>query len=110
MIRAFILLSAGALVAACSGEQTAERDISGELAAEGEVLGGSISDAMIPVESVRSQSRSLRVAPEPQEDDQEVTDLFDALLSGDGEVVEPAAPVVAPPPAPEAPPPPAPQG
>ena len=37
--------------------------------AEGEVLGGTISDAMIPLESVKSQSPTLRVAPAEAGDD-----------------------------------------
>ena len=33
--------------------------------AEGEVLGGTISDAMLPLETVKSQSPPLRASPSP---------------------------------------------
>lgn len=63
------LLPALALLAAC-GEQTPERtDDARE--AEGEVLGGTISDEMLPLDQLRSQSPILRDAPSAPVEDSE---------------------------------------
>lgn len=57
------LLTAGSLfLAACSGEPETTAEGEGE-DAKGEILGGSISDDMLPLESVTSQSPSLANAP-----------------------------------------------
>ena len=63
MNRLIALVLGAVLLAGCSGDPAENRDNAGELAAEGEVLGGSISDAMIPLESLRSQSPTLRAEP-----------------------------------------------
>lgn len=54
-----ILLTPLLMLGACGGEaeQTAADD--GDLVAKGEILGGSISDEMLPLESVTSQSPPL---------------------------------------------------
>ncbi|XUU61886.1 hypothetical protein ACRAQ6_06370 [Erythrobacter sp. HA6-11] len=53
-----IILAPLAFVAACSGEP--EERVGGEdLEAKGEILGGTISDDMLPLESVTSQSPPL---------------------------------------------------
>ncbi|WP_191984712.1 hypothetical protein [Pelagerythrobacter rhizovicinus] len=48
-------------LAACDGGTSG--DAAGEGAAEGEVLGGTISDEMLPLDTVRSQSPPLRTEP-----------------------------------------------
>jgi len=63
------LAAIAALLGACTGDAGEDRDNSGQQEAEGDVLGGSISDAMIPVETLRSQSPTLRAAPAPEEDE-----------------------------------------
>lgn len=75
------LLPALALLAAC-GDQTPERaDDARE--AEGEVLGGTISDEMLPLDQLRSQSPTLRDAPStPVEDGQ--ADAGDSADADDG--------------------------
>lgn len=55
-MRSWLTVVAGAgLLAGCGGDP-AGRDASDDRKAAGEVLGGSISDAMIPLEQVKSQS------------------------------------------------------
>lgn len=54
------LLAATLLLGACGDEAEVERETGGAAEAEGEVLGGTISDDMLPLESVRSQSPPLR--------------------------------------------------
>lgn len=55
-------------IAACSG-QTPDRS-DDEREAEGEVLGGSISDAMLPLDQLKSQSPPIREAPAPSTDNE----------------------------------------
>ena len=50
-----------ALLAAC--DKGADNAAPAEKRAEGEVLGGTVSDDMIPLERLRSQSPPMRVAP-----------------------------------------------
>jgi hypothetical protein len=92
------------VLTSCGGAPSETRDNSGQREAEGEVLGGTISDEMIPLERLRSQSRNLRAAPQTeQESQQEVGELFDEIVagtdSGAGSDALPIAP--AQPPAPE---------
>lgn len=61
-LRSFLALSALAL-AACDSSDPAQTAPSGARA-EGEVLGGTIDDGMIPLDQLRSQSPPLRPAPE----------------------------------------------
>lgn len=62
-------LALALVLAACDGPAD-QRGSSDDRAAEGEVLGGTISDEMLPLESVQSQSPSLRVAPAPTPSDE----------------------------------------
>ena len=66
--RSAVLLAAGAaLLSACGDDAPAPED--GEEAernAQGEVLGGTISDDMLPLDRLRSQSPPLREAPTAQ--------------------------------------------
>jgi len=50
------------VLAACTSEPSPRADNSGDAAASGEVLEGSISDAMLPLDTVVSQSRPLKQA------------------------------------------------
>jgi len=52
----FCLAAAAVLLAACSDEPEAPVDANQSATASGDVLGGSISDDMIPLEELRSQS------------------------------------------------------
>lgn len=70
--RALLLLLPLAGLAAC--DQTAEDAAPATKRAEGEVLGGTISDDMIALDRLRSQSPPLRVAP---------TEGGDAAASGE---------------------------
>ena len=94
-------IAAALALVACSGEaEPEEAEGPGEQggSVKGEVLGGSISDAMLPLDELRSQSPPLRAArsdssgEEASEDD-----------PGSEEPAAPAAPA-APTPAPTAPP------
>jgi len=97
----FVRLAVSALLlalTACGGgaeETAAERKT-----AAGEVLGGTISDAMLPLDTVQSQSPPLREAPRGE--------VGEANRAGDGEApapsptpAEPAAAVASPAPPPE---------
>ena len=55
------------LLAACSDSEPAPAE-QGASGAEGEVLGGSISDAMLPLDSVQSQAPSLADEAEDEEE------------------------------------------
>lgn len=61
-MRIGILLGLALALAAC-GDKPAQRDGADNRAAEGEVLGGTISDDMLPLEQVQSQSPAMKVAP-----------------------------------------------
>lgn len=64
MNRFVLLAGACAALAACNSDTTPKGDdASGQKGAQGEVLGGTISDAMIPLDTVTSQSPPLKVAP-----------------------------------------------
>ena len=59
-----ILLPGAALLAACGGETPSEETpVEEGRDAQGEVVGGTISDAMIPIDRLRSQSPAVRPAP-----------------------------------------------
>lgn len=52
-------LAGVALLAACSDEPSADDADNDSRTAEGEVLGGTISDDMLPLDTVRSQAPAL---------------------------------------------------
>ena len=54
-----VLTLASVALASCGSEAEAPRDSDGAQKAEGEVLGGSVSDEMIPLDQLRSQSPAL---------------------------------------------------
>lgn len=96
MINWFSLVLGVLFLAGCSGDPAGDRDNAGEREAEGEVLGGSISDEMIPLERLQSQSRSLRAAPTPGQEDDETGETSeeagDATDQEAGPTAEPAEP------------------
>ena len=55
----FLVLSAALLVGACDEAPQEQASASGEADAVGDVLGGTISDAMIPLDDVRSEAERL---------------------------------------------------
>ena len=56
-------LSLALLLVACGSEPDVPRETGDAAEAEGEVLGGSISDEMIPLGALKSQSPPLKEAP-----------------------------------------------
>lgn len=62
MIRLLAIFPALVALAAC-GEEPTEAPADDRRGAEGEVLGGTISDAMLPLPTVRSQSPPLESSP-----------------------------------------------
>ncbi|WP_324828361.1 hypothetical protein [Qipengyuania zhejiangensis] len=61
MIRKFIFVTAlGIGLGACGSDPTPQDADNGERAARGEVLGGTISDQMIPLDTLQSRSAPLR--------------------------------------------------
>ena len=65
MIRsALLLVAATATLSGCGDDAPpAETEVEAERNAKGEVIGGTISDAMIPLDRLRSQSPPVREAP-----------------------------------------------
>lgn len=65
MIRSAVLLVAATAILSGCGDDTppAETEVEAERNAKGEVIGGTISDAMIPLDRLRSQSPPAREAP-----------------------------------------------
>ena len=55
-------LTAALMLSACGDEAEVPREEGSATEAEGDVLGGSISDDMLPLDSLRSQSPPLREA------------------------------------------------
>lgn len=66
MTKLFAILPAVILLAACNGDGSPEAQASADAMAEGEVLGGTISDEMLPLDRLKSQSPPLKA--EPRED------------------------------------------
>jgi hypothetical protein len=61
---AFCLVVGALMVSACGGDAPPEEtEAEAERNAKGEVVGGTISDAMIPLDQLRSQSPPMREAP-----------------------------------------------
>lgn len=91
MIRAVPLAAASLLMASCGSETTTPEVQDEDLDARGEVLGGSISDAMLPLDTVTSQSPPRSGG--------------ETVASGDEEeeVVEPEAEIIPVPPSAPAP-------
>lgn len=96
MKRAVPLIALALLAAGCTEEAAAPVERGGEAA--GEVLGGSISDAMIPLEQLDSQAPlAPRQGPEPSDLDAQqpvVTPAegFEGAAPSEGAEAAPAAP------------------
>ena len=73
MTRRIIPIAALLLLAACQDDVPAETEADAEREAEGEVLGGTISDDMLPLDDVRSQSPPLQENGEGGSGDSETT-------------------------------------
>lgn len=84
------------LVAACTDEAAAPTDAGGEAA--GEVLGGEISDAMIPLEQLESQAPlAPRQGPSARDVDSEQPEVAgEAAPQSEGAEAAPADPAPAP--------------
>jgi hypothetical protein len=63
MTKLFAILPAVILLAACNGDRSPEAQASADAMAEGEVLGGTISDEMLPLDRLKSQSPPLKTEP-----------------------------------------------
>lgn len=61
-LRPLVLFVPLAMLAACDRAETTGAPT--DKRAEGEVLGGTISDSMVPLDQLRSQAPPLRVTPE----------------------------------------------
>ncbi|MFA6219119.1 MAG: hypothetical protein WC692_05005 [Erythrobacter sp.] len=61
----FVAVPLALLLAACGGASAPASSEDDRRKARGEVLGGSISDAMIPLDTLESKSPPLRIAPTP---------------------------------------------
>ena len=93
MRRLKMTMLAGTLALAACGEQAPERgDDARE--AEGEVLGGSISDDMLPLDQVQSQSPQIRERTVTQVEDDGSTTVETTVTttSGEGAEIQPAPP------------------
>lgn len=74
-------------LAAC-GEEAVERGDDDARTAVGEVRGGTISDAMLPLDTVQSQSPPLREATQPQSQDDDTDDAPEGNETPEAESVE----------------------
>ena len=65
MIRSALSLAAATVILSGCGDDSppAETEVEAERNAKGEVIGGTISDAMIPLDRLHSQSPPVREAP-----------------------------------------------
>ncbi len=94
------------LLVACGGSPDKSRADDDAANAEGEVLGGSISDAMLPLDQLKSQSPPLKAAPRSaaaNSDTQGEGDAGEEPPAAEAPAQPPATPAPAPePPAPSA--------
>lgn len=66
MIRqTFILLSLSAALSACGKQEAGGGPAGDDARARGEVLGGTISDEMIPLDQLKSRAAPMRASPKP---------------------------------------------
>ena len=101
--RCSIFGAACLLLAACGNEAEAPAPDEGNLDARGEVLGGSISDAMLPLDTLTSQSPPMAVSDgegETEDEDQQADEASEPLA----EPVPDPAPATQPEPETEDPP------
>jgi hypothetical protein len=90
----FVLLPALIVASACSEDAPERTDDARE--ATGEVLGGSISDDMLPLDQLQSQSPPIReertVTVTGNDDGSTQVDTTVTVTSGDGADIQPAPP------------------
>ncbi|MBA4164714.1 MAG: hypothetical protein C0510_08820 [Erythrobacter sp.] len=86
------VMALAALLGGCKADAT--RDGSDRRGAEGEVLGGTISDAMIPLEKIQSQSPALRAASPTADGSGEEGE--EEAADGEGDPADAPAPQVPP--------------
>lgn len=86
-LRPLLTIASLLALAACTGGNS-PREEGGEGEAEGEVLGGSISDEMLPLDSLQSQSPPLKASPSASGDANE-----EAVEGEEGAATNPAEPV-----------------
>ena len=93
MRRLKITMLAGTLALAACGGQTPERAEDAR-EAEGEVLGGAISDDMLPLDQVQSQSPQIRerTVTQTEEDGTTTVETTITTTSGEGADNQPAPP------------------
>jgi hypothetical protein len=90
------ILSIALLAAACTEDAAAPTEQGGEAA--GEVLGGEISDAMIPLDQLESQAplapRTVQAAPDVDAEQPDVAPAagIDGTAAGEAAETAPAAP------------------
>lgn len=89
-MRVLIALGMALALAGCGGSD-GKRDESDNRAAEGEVLGGTISDDMLPLEAVQSQSPTLKAAPSAIVADEDGTDAAESTGEETAPAPEPVA-------------------
>ena len=89
MIRVLAAVPLALALAAC-GENT-EQPADDTRSAEGEVLGGTIDDAMLPLDTVQSQSPPLRQSPSPSPGADEPAEAGDPGAEGEEPDAEPIA-------------------
>lgn len=88
--RLSIIIAALLTLVACSGGNV-PREEGGAGEAEGEVLGGSISDEMLPLDSLKSQSPPLKVSP-TSTSDSETADESEEAAEAPEKSAEPTLP------------------
>lgn len=93
MRRLKMTMLAGTLALTACGEQTPER-AEDSREAEGEVLGGSISDDMLPLDQVQSQSPQIRARTitQTEEDGSTIVETTVNVTNGEGADNQPAPP------------------
>lgn len=89
--RLSIIIAALLTLVACSGGNV-PREEGGAGEAEGEVLGGSISDEMLPLDSLKSQSPPLKVSPTSTSDSETADESEEATEEAAEDPAEPAPP------------------
>jgi hypothetical protein len=94
MNRCFVVLALALILASCK-DKPDQAPANDRRSAEGQVLGGTISDDMLPLDTVTSQSPPLREAPTPGAADtateEPATDSSDAAGAEPAPAPEPTA-------------------
>jgi len=86
------LLGGALALAACGDDGAGEPDAGDARSASGEVLEGTISDAMIPLEELRSQAPQIRIAPTRSDADAGGDEALADIADDTAETPAPAEP------------------